>query len=220
LFFAAVSVFVLMNTQESIGQAKKSTTHRSTVKHYTIRAGKTIRVRLHGTIDSEHNRVGDSFTNTVVDPVYSSSGVELIPAGSIITGHITSVTRAAKDGQPGSIGVHFTNLRLPSGKTQSMSGSLASLNANGSVSDEEGHVNGKKTSNRNMKFIGGGAGGGAIIGAIAGGGKGALIGGAVGAVGGLIGKNVKKGREATIKDGTEFGVYLNYSVSLPAYRPK
>jgi len=36
----------------------------------------------------------------------------------------------------------------------------------------------------------------------------------------LIGKNVEKGREAMIEDGTEFGVYLNYSVSLSDYRAR
>ena len=43
------------------------------------------------------------------------------------------------------------------------------------------------------------------------------IGAGVGAVGGLIGKNVSKGKEAEVKSGTEFGVYLGKAISLPKY---
>ena len=60
--------------------------------------------------------------------------------------------------------------------------------------------------------------GGALIGAIAGGGKGFLIGAGVGAIGGLVGKKLKKGDEAEVKAGTEFGVNLNRAISLPRYR--
>ena len=46
---------------------------------------------------------------------------------------------------------------------------------------QEGEVEGKSTTKRNVVFIGGGAGAGALVGAVAGGGKGAGIGAAVGA---------------------------------------
>ena len=83
--------------------------------------------------------------------------------------------------------------------------------------NDEGTVSAKKTSNRHLKFIGGGAAGGAVIGGIAGGGGGALIGAGVGAVGGLVGKNFSKGKEAEVKSGLEFGVYLGKAISLPKY---
>jgi len=41
---------------------------------------------------------------------------------------------------------------------------------------------------------------------------------AVGAAGGFIGGRLTKGKEAVIKEGTEFGVYLNQSISLPSYK--
>ena len=58
--------------------------------------------------------------------------------------------------------------------------------------------------------------GGAIIGGIAGGGKGALIGGILGGALGTGARVLEKEKEAEVKSGTEFGVILNRSVSLPA----
>ena len=69
---------------------------------------------------------------------------------------------------------------------------------------------------RNVVFIGGGAATGALIGAIAGGGKGAGIGAGIGAGLGVAGAYFSKGHEAVVKSGTEFGVVLNQTLSLPA----
>jgi hypothetical protein len=141
----------------------------------------------------------------------------LVPAGSTIHGKVTNVKKAAKNGEPGTIDVDFSSITMPNKRTVAISGMLVSLDEKGTESDNEGTVSAKKTSNRHAKFIGGGAAGGAIIGGIAGGGGGALIGAGVGAVGGLFGKNLSKGKEAEVKAGTEFGVYLNRKISLPRY---
>jgi hypothetical protein len=185
--------------------------------YYTVPANKVMRVRLNEQIGSEQSRVGDSFTVTLVDPVYSSNGVLLAPQGSTIRGQVTNVQRAQKNGKPATLDVAFTSLRLPNGVTRQISGSLADLSSSSGSSDNEGTVTANRTSNRKVKFIGGGAAGGAIIGAIAGGGKGALIGGGLGAVTGLIGGRLKKGHEVKVESGTEFGVILNRSFSLPRY---
>ena len=166
---------------------------------------------------SKKSRVGDTFKTTTRDPVYSSSGVELVPAGSTIYGRVASAIPAKKDGKPGSIDVRFTSVKLPNGRSAAISGMLVSLDEDGTKSDNEGGATGKKTSKRNLKFIGGGAGGGAIIGGIAGGGSGAAIGAGIGAATGFIGKKLLKGNEAEVKEGTEFGVYLNKAISLPRY---
>jgi hypothetical protein len=171
------------------------------------------------TLNSGKARVGDTFTTTVVDPVYSTNGIELVPAGSIISGRVTAVEKARKDGNPGTLSVVFYNLKLPNNRAAAMSGSLTDLNSENTSSDNEGTASAKKSSHRNVKFIGGGAGGGALIGAIAGGGKGAAIGAGIGAGVGFIAKKLKKGDEAKVEQGTEFGVILNRAISLPAYRP-
>jgi hypothetical protein len=189
------------------------------IKYYQVRANETFHVRLGQTLNSGKARVGDTFTTTVIDPVYSTNGIELVPAGTIISGRVTAVEKARKDGNPGTLSVVFYNLKLPNNRAAAMSGSLTDLNSENTSSDNEGTASAKKSSHRNVKFIGGGAGGGALIGAIAGGGKGAAIGAGIGAGVGFIAKKLKKGDEAKVEQGTEFGVILNRAISLPAYRP-
>ena len=43
------------------------------------------------------------------------------------------------------------------------------------------------------------------------------IGGILGGLGGLAGERLTRGEEAEVKSGTEFGIYLNRSISLPKF---
>jgi YMGG-like Gly-zipper len=185
---------------------------------YSVYANQVLRVRINQELNSEQARVGDTFTSTLVDPVYSKNGVLLAPQGSTVNGSVIAVQRAQKDGKPAVLDVAFTGLRLPSGLHRSINGSLTDLSSSTGNSDNEGSVTAHKTSHRKVKFIGGGAAGGAVIGAIAGGGKGAAIGAGVGAVAGFLGGKLKKGHEVKVKSGTEFGVILNRNFTLPQYR--
>ena len=213
-----VNFFILVFTMLLVAvPAAEAQTKKKKVTYYSIKTGTVIRARLDNNLSSKTSYVGQTFRNVTVDPIYSSGGVELIPPGSIITGRIDSVTPAAKNGQPGSIGASFTGITLPNNRKVAINGSMVPWEDGRNTADNEGSVSGKKTSKRHLKWIGGGAAGGAVIGGIAGGGTGALIGAGVGAVGGLIGKNVSKGKEAQVSAGTEFGVYLNRAISLPKY---
>lgn len=136
------------------------------IVYYNVNAGQIIRVRMNQTITSETARVGDQFTTTVVDPVYSS-GVEIIPAGSEIVGRVTTVNRASRKSKAGTIGVHFVSLRLPTGIARAINGELTDVTANDVTADNEGEVSGRSAMKRNVVFIGGGAATGALIGAIA-----------------------------------------------------
>ena len=112
--------------------------------------------------------------------------------------------------------MQFVAIRLPSGITRSINGDLTDATSENVNADNEGQVSGRSATKRNVVFIGGGAATGALIGAIAGGGKGAGIGAGIGAGLGVAGAWFSKGHEAVVKSGTEFGVVLNQSVSLPA----
>jgi hypothetical protein len=170
---------------------------------------------MNQTITSENARIGDQFTTTTVVPVYTN-GIEVIPAGSEIIGRVVTVTRAASRSKAGTIGVHFVSLRLPTGIARAINGDLTDVAANSVTADNEGEVSGRSALKRNAVFIGGGAATGALIGAIAGGGKGAGIGAIVGGGLGTAGAVFSKGNEAVVKSGTEFGVVLNQTLSLPA----
>lgn len=186
-----------------------------TPTYYTVAANQIIRVRMEDTVSSGSARVGDRFRTTVVDPVYAG-GIEVIPAGSTITGRVTSVKRAQRKSKAGTLGVSFISVQLPNGTARAINGSLTDVTGRNSNYDEEGQVSGSSSTKRNVVFIGGGAATGALIGAIAGGGKGAGIGAGVGAGLGVAGAFFSKGKEAEVRPGTEFGVILNQSVTLPA----
>lgn len=184
--------------------------------YHLVPAGQVINVKINQTISSETARVGDQFTTVTTIPIYSG-GVEVIPAGSTIVGRVTSVMRAQRKNKAGTIGVSFISVRLPSGITRAINGSLTdAIDTQTAKSDNESQVSGRSTARRNVVFVGGGAAAGAIIGAIAGGGKGAGIGTLVGGGLGAAGAYFSKGQEAVVKSGTEFGVVLNRSVALPA----
>lgn len=207
--------------------AQKPTLHKRTTRHtvarkpvdpvYSVPSGTMIRVRMNQTLNSQRARVGETFTTTVTEPVYSSNGVVVVPVGATLTGRVNSVTPAAKGGKPGQIDVAFTRLNLPNGRTRFINGSLTDVDANKTRSDNEGGVSGRGMSHRKAIFIGGGGVGGAVIGGAIGGGKGALIGGLLGAAGGFAGERYTKGPDAEVRSGTEFGVFLNQSMSLPRF---
>jgi type IV secretion system protein VirB10 len=188
--------------------------------YYTVKVGHVMRVRLNSDLDSERARANDVFKSTLVDPVYSSGGVLLAPEGSTVSGLVTAVQRAAKNGKPATLDVRFTSITLPNGIRRSLNGSLTDLSDSGGKSDNEGTVSANKTSHRKAKFIGGGAAGGAVIGAIAGGGKGLAIGAGVGAITGAVAGRLKKGHEVKVKSGTEFGVILNQNIAFTKYAPR
>ena len=212
-FVAILSAVFVFSTVDFVAQ--KRTVKRT--KYYKVETGEKLRVRMEETIRSDTARSGDTFLTKVTEPVYSNSGVIIVPAGSSITGRVDRVTRAKKGGKPGTIDVRFVRLRLPNGTVQTISGSLTNLDSKDAKSDNEGTASGGKMKHRKIIFIGGGTAGGVILGGIVGGGKGAIIGGIIGGVGGLIGEKSTKGKEAKVKSGTEFGVYVNKPFYLPRF---
>jgi hypothetical protein len=204
----------------ALGSPALTQTKKKQPVYYTVHANQVMRVRLNDELDSEKARIGDTFTATLVDPLYSKGGALLAPQGSTVVGRVTHVQRAQKNGKPATMDVQFVSLKLPNGHHRAINGSLTDLDSKGGKSDTEGGVTAHKTSHRNAKFIGGGAAGGAIIGAIAGGGKGLAIGAGVGAVTGIVAGRLKKGSEVKVKSGTEFGVIVNQNFALPKYIAK
>ena len=218
-------VFVF-GSVDTFAQKRKPVARRVPVKRkvvkpvaklYRVDNGTTFRVRMNGTISSKTARIGDKFTATVTEPVYSNTGVVVIPTGSTVTGRVDSVVAAKKGGDPGQISASFVSVRLPNGSTRAINGSLTDLNTKQAKSDNEGTASGDDRKNDKAIFIGGGAGGGAILGGLIGGGKGAAVGAILGGLGGLAGERLTKGEEVEVRSGTEFGVYLNQAISLPRF---
>ncbi len=223
---AILAAFFVFGTIDGLAQTRRPTVRRAIVRKpvvrpaaglYTVQRGERFRVRMNETINSKTARIGDRFTATVTEPVYSTTGVVVIPIGSTVTGRVDSVKAAKKGGDPGEISASFVEVRLPNGTRRAINGSLTGLDTKKAKSDNEGTASGDDRKNDKLIFIGGGAAGGAVLGGAIGGGKGALIGGLLGAGAGLLGERFTKGEDAEVRSGTEFGVYLNQSISLPRF---
>lgn len=173
---------------------------------YTLDPNQYFRLRMNQTLSSENSHVGDRFTSTVITPVYAS-GVEVVPAGSVVQGRVTSVKSARTRGREGQVAVAFDSLVLPDGKKVPIEGALTELQDDRSATvDAENEVSGRSSDKRNVAYIGGGTAGGALLGGIIGGGKGAGIGAAIGAGAGIAGVLLTKGHEAELRSGTEVGM--------------
>ena len=217
LTLIAGAVFEASGQTRRRRRGRRTTTRVVTppIKYYTVPANTVIRARLNEPLNSGEARIGDRFTANVVEPVYGGNGVEVVPVGSRVGGRVTQVKRAGKR-SPGNITVAFDSIRLPNGRNAVINGSLTTMQADDVNADNEGTVKGTSNRKRDAVFIGGGVGAGAIIGGIAGGGKGAAIGAILGGALGTGARVLEKEKEAEVKSGTEFGVILNRSVTLPA----
>ena len=136
-------------TRPHLGRYKRPPVTQTQPNYHTVPYNTVFRVRMNQEISSGNARVGDRFTTTVVDPVYASGGIEVVPAGSTITGRVTQVIPAQRKGKAGSIGVSFVSLQLPSGMTRTINGSLTDVTTNTARSDREGQVSGRSIIKRN-----------------------------------------------------------------------
>jgi hypothetical protein len=162
----------------------------------TIEQGTPMSIRLIDSIDSEKNQVGDTFHATLNAPL-SAEGVEAIPAGTDISGHIVDLKSAGK----------FKGQSMVALQLDSITANGRSYSLQTDQYRKEGSSRGKNTAEK----VGGGAIIGGIIGAIAGGGKGAAIGSAAGA--GVGGGVQAAGKSQQIKLPSE--TVLNFTLQAP-----
>lgn len=173
---------------------------------YTLPQNQYFRLRMNQTLNSGTSRVGDRFQTTVVTPVYAS-GVEVIPAGSIVEGRVVSVSPARTRGREGQLAVQFDSVVVPDGTKHQLDGALTELqDTRAGKVDAENEVTGNSSDKRNVAYVGGGTVGGAVLGGAIGGGKGAGIGAIIGAGAGVAGVMLTKGNEAELRSGTELGM--------------
>ena len=154
---------------------------------YTLPTGSTISIRMIDSINSEVNKVGDTFV-AVLDVPIVSGGVEVVPRGADIRGRISNVNEAGRVAGKAELGLELTQLVVNG----------ISYNVTTSEYQEAGESRGGQTAKRATV----GAGIGAIIGAVAGGGKGAAIGAGVGAGGATAVQVLTKGEKLNIPSET------------------
>jgi len=170
-----------------VGSERPQRTHGGST---AIASGQEIDVRLEGTLDSGTAQVEQRFQATTVVDLYRGNDV-LIPAGSMLRGVISSVTKATRTERKGSMTISFDQITIR-GRAYPMRGIVTQ------AIESEG-IKGEATR------IGAGAGVGAIIGGIIGGVKGALLGVLIG--GGTIAAT--EGKDVTLPAGTILRVRLD-----------
>lgn len=165
----------------------------------TLPAGTNIVVRMIEAVDSETNRVGQSFRASLDQPVMLN-GQTVIPRGA------DAVVKLVDSKDSGKLtGRADLTLSLQS---VSINGHFVDINTQ-SINKESGSQ-GEKTA----KVAGGTAAVGAIIGAIAGGGKGAAIGAGAGAAAGAGSQVILGGQRVRIPSETRLTFVLDNPTSI------
>jgi hypothetical protein len=161
-----------------------------------IPAGTEVDVRLQTALTSDTAQVEDRVEATTMIDLYSGNQL-LVPAGSQLTGWVTSVDRASRTDRKGSLTVEFNRLRI-SGRTYDTRAYVTQALESEGIKGEAGR-------------IGAGSAVGAIIGGILGGVKGAVAGILIGG-GGVIAAT--EGKDVHLPEGTVLRVRFDSSVPL------
>ena len=156
-----------------------------------IPSGQELDVRLEGELSSATAQVEQRFQATTVADLYRGNEV-LIPAGSVLRGVVSSVTKTTRMERKGSLTVAFDQLTIR-GRNYPIRGTVTQALESEGIKGE-------------AQKIGAGAGIGAIIGGIIGGVKGALLGVLIGG-GGTIAAT--EGKDVTLPAGTILRVRLD-----------
>lgn len=169
-------------------------------REYTIPAGTTLAVRLESAVSSESSQVEDAISATLIDALLID-GIEVLPAGSVVTGAVTGVQPAGKVKDRASLALRFSAITVagPNGRYP-IAARLALV--------------APTTRKKDVATVAIPAAGGAIIGAIIGGKKGAGIGAAIGGGGGTAVVLTTKGPEVRLAQGAVLSPPLDQSVEI------
>ena len=162
-------------------------------------AGTNLVVRMIDGVDSEVNRVGQTFAASLDEPLMLNGEV-IIPRGADAVVKLTDSKESGK----------------LTGKAE-LTLDLVSVRVNGRMVDINTETVSRESSSRGQrtaKVAGGTAAVGAIIGAIAGGGKGAAIGAAAGGAAGAGAEVVTKGQKVKIPSETRLTFVTDTPVNL------
>lgn len=163
---------------------------------FTIPTGAKITIRMIDSVNSETNKVGDTFIATL-DEALMQGGLEVVPRGADVRGRIANINEAGRIAGSAQLGLELTQIIV--------NGIQYSLQTSEYAEKAEGR--GTQTAKR----AGIGAGIGAAIGAIAGGGKGAAIGAGVGGGGATAVQVMTKGDKLNIPSETK----LEFTLRAP-----
>jgi len=168
----------------------------STQGRLEIPSGSEVDVRLVTALTSDTAQVEDRVEATTMIDLYSGNEL-LVPAGSTMTGWVTSVDRASRTDRKGTLTVEFNRIKINNRTYDARAYVTQALESEG-IKGEAGR-------------IGAGSAVGAIIGGILGGVKGAVAGVLIGG-GGVIAAT--EGKDVHLPEGTVLRVRFDSAVPL------
>jgi hypothetical protein len=170
-------------------------------REVTIPEGTVLPLELKTSVSSDSSNVEDPVRATLRSPIVID-GVQALPAGTAVSGHVSDVARSAKVKGRARVAFRFTQIDPPGpdDSTSIRTGTVAR--------EAEG------TKKQDAAKIGGGAVGGAIIGGIIGGGDGAAKGAAIGGAGGTGVVLATRGKEVRLAAGTPVSVKLSAPLTV------
>jgi hypothetical protein len=174
-------------------------------REITIPAGTVLPVELQTTVSSEKSDVEDAVRGTLRRAV-TVDGVEVLPPGTTLAGHVTVAERSARVKGRARAGFRFTTLDPP-GDAERIAIRTNSVTAQAQA-----------TKKQDAAKIGGGAVGGAIVGGLLGGGDGAAKGAAIGGAAGTGVVLATRGKEVRFAEGTPVSVKLAAPVTIRVRR--
>jgi hypothetical protein len=175
-------------------------------KSYTAAAGSHIALTMTDSLNSRHNKAGQTFTAAVANDVSDASGHVVIPAGSTVTFEIVQLAPAKSKGQKdGVISVKPTQVSI-NGQSVAIEGTTDSIAHT---------LRGQGVTAGGAARVGGGAAAGAIAGRIIGGNKtGTIIGGIVGAAAGTAVAVETADRDVIVAPGAPLSITLTSPVTV------
>jgi len=150
----------------------------------TIQPGSYITVRVNQELSSNKNRVGDTFTATLEQPLVVN-GIVVASPGETVSGRVTEAEKSGRIEGVARLGVQLTELTLVDGQQVPIQSQFIDQVGPGSKGRDAGTIAGTTAA-------------GAAIGAAAGWGVGAAIGAGAGAAASTIGVLVTRGRPSII----------------------
>jgi len=175
-------------------------------REITLPAGTELPLTLRTSVGSATSNVEDQVRATLRSAV-RSDGLEALPAGTVVLGHVTDAQRSAKVKGRATLAFRFTRVDLPG------EGGVTNIRTETVSRVAEG------TKKEDAAKIGGAAVGGAIIGGIIGGGDGAAKGAAIGGAGGTGVVLATRGKEVSLAAGTPLTVKLTQPLTLRVRLP-
>lgn len=183
----------------------------------TIPAGTHIALALRNAVDTKHSKEGDRIYLETIYPV-SAEGRIAIPRGSFVNGTVTISKPAGRVKGKGELFIRFDSLTLPSGATRDFRSRLDSASG-AKVDRDEGRVTGERDTGKDVGRVAEGTVMGASLGGLIGAAKGSAmkgvgIGSAAGAAVGLGSVLLKKGPDATLRQGTTIDMILDRDLTF------